>query len=156
MANEQGNPYAPPAADVNAGPTAGQLEELPTAGMGARLLNFIIDYIVQLVLGIIVVMVIRLMGVSADWSETTNTLFGLVTMIGYYIIFEALFGWTVGKLITGTRLVAEDDGRATFGQVLGRTLARFIPFEPLSLVFSKSNEAWHDSLSGTRVVRVRR
>ena len=77
MANEQGNPYAPPAADVNAGPAAGPLEELPTAGMGARLLNFIIDYVVQLVLGIIVVMVIRLMGASADWSETTNTVFGL-------------------------------------------------------------------------------
>ena len=156
MGNEQGNPYEPPKADVNLGPGPGPFEELPTASMGARLGNFIIDNIVRLVLASIVAVIIRLVSQDDESSETMGTIFGLITMAGYYVLFEATFGWTVGKLITGTRVVAEDDGKPTFGQILGRTAARFIPFEPLSLVFSKSNEGWHDSLSGTRVVRVRR
>jgi uncharacterized RDD family membrane protein YckC len=154
--NEQGNPYAPPAADVNVGPAPGPFEELPTAGMGARLLNFIIDNIARIALATVVAIVIRLISPGERASETMGTLFGLATMIGYYVLFEGIFGWTIGKLITGTRVVAEDDGKPTLGQILGRTAARFIPFEPLSLLFSKSNEGWHDSLSGTRVVRVRR
>ena len=70
--------------------------------------------------------------------------------------FEAAFGWTFAKLITGTRVVRIDGTKPSFPQVIGRTLARFIPFEPFSVLFSDSKLGWHDSLSNTRVVRVRR
>jgi uncharacterized RDD family membrane protein YckC len=154
--NDQGNPYAPPQAEVNAGLGAGSVDELPTAGMGARLLNVIIDYVIFLVLLTIIAVSIRLIRPGMDESDAPGTVFGLALMAGYYFVFEWIFGWTIGKLITGTRVVAEDDGKPTLGQMIGRTLLRFLPFEPFSLLFSKSNEAWHDSLSGTRVVKVRR
>jgi uncharacterized RDD family membrane protein YckC len=57
-------------------------------------------------------------------------------------------------LIFGTMVVSEKGGAASFGQILGRTFSRFIPFEPFSLLFSKDSCGWHDTLPKTRVVRV--
>ena len=45
-------------------------------------------------------------------------------------------------------------GRPTYGQILGRTFSRFVPFEAFS--FLPSPVGWHDRWSGTRVVRVNR
>ena len=76
----------------------------------------------------------------------------------YYVPMEGLFGFTVGKLVTGTRVVNAQGGRPTWGQAFGRTLCRLIPFEPFSLFFSKDGEVrgWHDSVPKTWVVRRRR
>ena len=73
-------------------------------------------------------------------------------MLIYYVPQEAFWGRTIGKLITGTRVVSEDGGPASFGQVVGRTFARMIPFEPFSF-FGSTASGWHDSLSHTRVVQ---
>ena len=62
-------------------------------------------------------------------------------MVGYYVILEASFGWTIGKLVTGTRVVRFDGDKPHFPQILGRTFARFIPFEPFSVLFGGSATA---------------
>ncbi len=82
---------------------------------------------------------------------------GLGVMLTYYIAMEGFFGFTVGKLVTGTRVVTEGGGRPRWGQVVGRTFARLIPFEPFSVLFSNDKErrGWHDSLPKTYVVRKR-
>ena len=71
---------------------------------------------------------------------------------------EGLFGFTIGKLVTGTRVVDEQGGRPTWRQVLIRTAMRFVPFEPLSAFGEKGSEPrpWHDTVAKTRVVRRRR
>ena len=63
----------------------------------------------------------------------------------------------MGKLITGTRVVTENGGKPRWGQIVGRSFARFIPFEALSVLFwnDKERRGWHDSLSKTCVVRKR-
>jgi len=62
---------------------------------------------------------------------------------------------------TNDRLTAEDGGinddtseEVGFLQVLGRNLARLIPFEPISFLGS-TRTSWHDRLSGTRVITLR-
>ncbi|HEX2675275.1 MAG TPA: RDD family protein, partial [Polyangiales bacterium] len=77
-----------------------------------------------------------------------------VSMLAYYIFFEAVFGRTPGKMLTGTRVVTVDGGTPSFTQILGRNLARYVPFEPFSF-FGDDAVGWHDSWSGTRVVKVR-
>jgi uncharacterized RDD family membrane protein YckC len=52
-------------------------------------------------------------------------------------------------------VVRFDGNKPNVPQIIGRTFARFIPFEPFSVAFGSSNNGWHDSLSGTRVVSVR-
>jgi uncharacterized RDD family membrane protein YckC len=76
-------------------------------------------------------------------------------MIGYYLFFEGTFGATPGKMITKTRVVRFDGDKPRFGQIVGRTLSRFVPFEPFSF-FSNNSQGWHDRWSGTRVVKVAR
>jgi len=148
--DEATNPYQAPRSEVNLDlPNAAAT--LPDASLGARFANLFIDNIARAVFGAIGAVAIRMLGVT---SETVGTVFLIVSIVGYYIILEALFGWTIGKLITGTRVVDENDEKPGFWRIIGRTLARFIPFEPFSFVFGKAG--WHDSLSGTRVVRVRR
>ncbi len=72
----------------------------------------------------------------------------------YYTFFESVLGATPGKFLTETRVIeANSDRRSSFGTIVGRTLARFIPFEPFSFLFGGN---WHDAASGTRVVREKR
>jgi uncharacterized RDD family membrane protein YckC len=84
-------------------------------------------------------------------SEAVSFAVGIAWVIGFYVFFEYVFGLTPGKVLCKTRLVRDDGGRPTLGQVLIRTLCRAIPFEPFS-VYSSDGRMWHDKLSRTRVV----
>ncbi|MCB1050717.1 MAG: RDD family protein [Acidobacteria bacterium] len=80
--------------------------------------------------------------------------FGICLISFYYIVQESLFGRTLGKLIVGTKVVNEQGGKPSFGQIVGRTFARFIPFEPFS--FAADYRGWHDTLSHTYVISTRK
>jgi len=150
------NPYAPPTADVNLGAGVDEAAQLMNAGMGARFLNFLIDNVLVVVIGSIAVAVLTVVQGEDAPSDLAANVVAIATMIAYYVAFEGFFGWTIGKLVTGTRVKRFDGRKPKLLQVVGRTAARFIPFEPFSLLFGSSNMGWHDSMSGTRVVRVRR
>jgi len=152
------NPYEAPKADLGGGEPLLEPELLPAAGMGARFLNFIIDgIIVRIVMTVFVVGVVSAGAAGdADSAAAIGAVLALAVMFAYYIVLEGAFGWTIAKLITGTRVLRYDGGKARWPQVIGRTFARFIPFEPFSILFSSSTQGWHDSLSGTRVVKTRR
>jgi uncharacterized RDD family membrane protein YckC len=72
--------------------------------------------------------------------------------LGYYIFFEYKFGKTIGKMATNTKVVRKDGTKPTLTNIIGRTFARFIPFEIFSMIGSHLPVGWHDSLSGTMVV----
>lgn len=148
------NPYAPPTAaviDVRA-PDEDSLASHPR-----RFFNFLIDYFAILAAGTVIGAVTAL--VSPELAErifaTNEILLGVAFYLLYYIPLEASFGWTVGKLITGTRVVTATGERPRVLQIVGRTFARFIPFEVFSFLRTPS-VGWHDSLSHTRVIVVRK
>jgi uncharacterized RDD family membrane protein YckC len=142
--------YAPPQSNVQAPAESFEGMDAPS---GTRLANLLIDGICRLVLAVGIGVICGLAGVDLQ-NAGISFLFGLVTILAYYIILEGLFGFTIGKLITGTRVVALDGSRPKFSAIVGRSLARFVPFEPFS--FLGNTTGWHDRWSGTRVVRVRR
>jgi uncharacterized RDD family membrane protein YckC len=72
----------------------------------------------------------------------------------YFVSFEVISGRTPGKVLTGTRVVTNDGRALSIPTALIRSLCRMIPFEPMS--FSLGETWWHDSLSRTQVVRLRR
>ncbi len=76
----------------------------------------------------------------------------LAISFGYYATAELLFRRTVGKALLHTLVVTADDDKPGTGRLLLRTLCRFLPLEPLSLLFSRRGLGWHDTLSGTKVV----
>ena len=71
----------------------------------------------------------------------------------YYTFCELAFkGYTLGKLITGTKAIRNDGQPLMFKDTLLRSLSRMVPFE----VFSGfGDKPWHDSWTNTTVVKAR-
>jgi len=88
------------------------------------------------------------------FGETVASVLGIIAFFLYHLIFEALFQRTIGKIFTGTKVVNIQGEKPSLLALLGRTLARYIPFEPLSFLFygAYPTKGWHDRLSRTLVV----
>jgi uncharacterized RDD family membrane protein YckC len=56
--------------------------------------------------------------------------------------------------MTPEPIVDASGNKPSFGKIVGRNFARLIPFEACSFLGS-SARGWHDSLSGTYVVKCR-
>jgi uncharacterized RDD family membrane protein YckC len=70
----------------------------------------------------------------------------------YYTICEKAFkGYTLGKLMSGTRAIRDDGKELTFKDAFLRSLTRLVPFE----AFSGFGKPWHDSWTHTQVIQVR-
>ncbi len=78
---------------------------------------------------------------------------GVVNYICYYTFCENIFkGYTLGKLITGTRAIRQDGQELTFKDALLRSLSRIVPFETFSAF---GRQPWHDSWTKTMVIKSR-
>ena len=141
------NPYSAPRADDEARPANVYDDGLMDAKPSLRFANLIIDYVLYLLL----CFVIGALSVVVGYPQLA-TLLTWPALIGYYVFFEGIFNATPGKMITRTRVVQIDGRKPTIGQVFGRTLSRFVPFEAFS--FLGSGTGWHDRWSRTRVVRL--
>ena len=157
--NEPTNPYAVSEATQN----APLLESTITAPLavavprGTRFLNYIIDYVVEMGLGLGLGLVIGLSGSESAIdlvNRTPDLLFGVIISLAYFMLAEGLTGRTIGKLITGTKVVDSNGNRPSAGRIVVRTLSRFIPFEALSFLGSDAR-GWHDKISKTYVVKCR-
>ncbi|HEX6193573.1 MAG TPA: RDD family protein [Chitinophagaceae bacterium] len=141
------------------------------ASVGARFLNFLIDnllmrfvlsYATAYLMGIILAAVAPDFIEKLTYSEGdgfSGTLFFFTLIVGYlnyilyYTVCETAFkGYTLGKLVTGTRAIREDGLPLTFRDALLRTLSRLVPFEPLSAF---GGNPWHDTWTKTRVIKSR-
>ncbi len=162
--NQASIPYAapsavsPPVVDV---PIGG----LAVASQNRRFVNFIIDSVATRFLFFGGVLMLGSAYSIANGDQLTSGsrlvlavlggLLGIVILALYFIVCEATFGVTLGKLVTGTRVVDASGGKPSFGQIVGRSFARIFPLEPFSFLFGDTTTGWHDTLSGTRVVRTR-
>ncbi len=140
------------------------------ATQGQRFFNYVIDnmlmrwglsYLTGMAIGGLLLIVAPdfLNELANSESNFTPGIFLIALMIGvlnyvvYYTLCEKLFkGYTLGKLITGTRAIRQDGKELTFKDALLRSLSRMVPFE----VFSGfSTLTWHDSWTDTMVIKAR-
>lgn len=129
---------------------------LVEADKGKRLLNYIIDAaaisLVQTILvntfGFLEKMPLGFIFQGYKIVFGVNLFFTPV----YYILAEYFSeGKTLGKLVTGTRAVTVNGEKPTLNQIIARSFARIIPFEPFSYLGDQPN-GWHDRLSQTIVI----
>ncbi len=149
------SPYEPPKTDVEAREVAPT--ELVPATRLRRMSNMLIDYLAMGVLAEVVIVLLRqILGeqTMSDIESAPDFVFAAVLFSLYYTPLEALTGRTLGKLITGTKVVSEDGGAASFARILGRTLCRLVPLDPISFL-GVDARGWHDRWSKTRVVKCR-
>lgn len=83
---------------------------------------------------------------------------GAVMAAGYFLFFWSLSGQTLGKLLTGSRVVDRRGGALGFGRAALRLAATLVAALPLGAGFiglwtDPERRGWHDRIAGTRVVR---
>ncbi len=146
--------------------------EYTLATQGQRFLNFLIDalfmrFVLSLATGYAFGYILAIVapeflldvayeieGGAKTWRFwVLSLLLGYFNYLIYYTICEKAFrGYTLGKVITGSRAIREDGQELTFKDALLRSLCRMIPFE----VFSGfGDKPWHDSMTKTMVVKTR-
>ena len=119
------------------------------ASILVRLSNFLID---QVVIVLILVAFLMFSDLFSDLGAAVVSTVGVILYLGYHLICESIWQRTLGKLVTKTKVVDLKGNKPGFAKILGRSFARYIPFERFSFLFSAYPVGWHDSLSRTLVV----
>jgi uncharacterized RDD family membrane protein YckC len=138
------------------------------ASTGQRFLNYLIDnilmnfgisYITAPAIGVLIQFAFPSLLTGVVEGQVSWALFTITLMIGYsnyllyYTLCEKLFkGYTLGKLITGTRAIREDGDELTVKNAVLRSLSRLVPFEAFS---GFRIRPWHDEWTNTMVVKAR-
>jgi uncharacterized RDD family membrane protein YckC len=148
------NPYQSPIADTPDEPLKAN-DRGRLASRSQRFANYVLDYFFIMVTMFVLGFVLANTIAAETLDSTPGLAWGVLAVLIYYIPLEAACGRSLGKIITGTKVVANDGSDPGIGQIIGRTFARMIPFEPLSFLSGRDAVGWHDRLSGTRVVRTR-
>jgi uncharacterized RDD family membrane protein YckC len=138
-----------------------------TATSGQRFVNWLVDnllmrfglsYVTGTLVGIMIGKFFPDYALRISYAQDTRDLLLLGYTIAffnyllYYTICEKAFrGYTLGKLISGTRAIRDDGKELTFKDAILRSLSRLVPFE----AFSGFGKPWHDSWTNTQVIQVR-
>ena len=128
-------------------PLEAPLTILAAVSRGKRFLNWLID----LTLFTLVLIVIAAFGDLSNSDGTSNWSLWFL-LLAYYWVSESSWQTTLGKRLTKTKVVNYNGTKPTVLDILGRTLARCIPFEVFSFLFAEHGRGWHDTLSNTLVV----
>jgi len=134
------------------------------ATKGQRFANYFIDGLVTTILAVLALK-LNLIFQGNDnittiesWFPILNnygfTLYSYAALIIYYGLIESVSGRSLGKFVTGTKVIMRDGSTPEAGAVFLRTICRLIPFEIISFLISPIG--WHDSLSKTLVVDIYR
>ncbi len=117
-----------------------------------RFLNWVIDTTICL---IAFIGIVRLLYVSSFLSQTEirqlKYLFLFFNFL-YYLLFECLLQIPLSKFITKSTVVDQSGNKPTIKQLALRTVIRFIPLEPLFILFSEDKSTLHDLLSKTKTI----
>lgn len=113
------------------GPGAIDTTEVVGRRIGAILIDSILLFVVFLVVGL------ATGGGHASGSSASirlgsgSTLLYFAIVLAYYVVCEGTNGQTLGKRLLRIRVVSQDGGRASWGQVLGRNLLRIVDVLPV-------------------------
>ena len=116
------------------------------AGVLKRLLNYVLDDFFRKIIALIPI------GIGIAIHSNVLIGFGIFIFLIYHIVCESIWQKTLGKLITGTKVIGFNGNKPGFWRIVGRSLSRAIPFEQLSFLFGGYPIGWHDSISKTLVV----
>lgn len=132
------------------------------ASQGQRLLNFLLDliflYIIILSAGTTILLIAEVANIFSvsEWVKSMSRneiiVYVLLIVFLYYSLTEIYFSRTLAKLVTRTIVVNKEGVKPKNRIIVIRTLCRFIPFEVFTF-FGKVPRGWHDTVSGTYVVK---
>lgn len=137
----------------------------PPAGFWIRALAAVIDFVVFFVVQTTYTIAASLVfGAGPDPSMAVTSTVGFFTLVFaalYTSVLHASTGQTIGKMLTGVRVVALDGEPPVGGAAFLRFLGYFVSCATFGLGFlmaglRNDKRALHDLIAGTRVERVAR
>jgi uncharacterized RDD family membrane protein YckC len=135
---------------------------VPADPLAPRLRAGVIDAVLLLAIdGIVLWLTLRVAGLATEeWR-----MLPLVPLVGflflldtaYLVTFTAASGQTIGKMVSGVRVVYGDHGRVPFGHAVLRSVLVLLCAAPaglglVPLLLDATRRGVHDRLAGTRVV----
>lgn len=130
---------------------------------GERILGGLIDLafvaLIQLTLFYLTThLVAQRLGALPSSALVAMGVVGGVLSAGYFLFFWSLSGQTLGKLLTGGRIVDGHGKALGFGRAGMRLLGLFLALLPLGAGFlgiwtDSERRGWHDRIAGSKVVR---
>ena len=148
--------------------TSGETVQLagPAARLGARVLDIIILVLAAFIITPIFFGSLFDAGGSFESSLLGWALLMVTTSFAYEVIQIAVWGQTLGKRVTGVRVVnAAHGGLPGWGKAIGRwgvpSIISLIPFVGwilsilcyVSLTWDRVYQGWHDKAAGTLVIK---
>lgn len=118
-----------------------------------RLINLIVDLSIVLVVNwyLFYFLVENISALAGFDSLLYMVLLAVFILFVYYTLMEGLTGRSIGKFLTGTKLMlSRDYSRPGFINCVNRSLARLIPIEVFSFLSSRPI-GWHDKLGNSIV-----
>lgn len=123
----------------------------------------IIDYIIVVAVPVVGILLSRYADNNAaklfsSGYYTTSLLVGLLVGLTNFVVFPLFSGQTIGKMLTGLRVVRSDGNTASLSRILVRHLVGYpLTFLTLGLgfifsFFNSDGRTLHDFISGTTLV----
>lgn len=139
----------------------GQTMRLQPVNRGTRFIHALVDgiffsilsYFAGMALGLFLDLIDPNLVYQFVESNLLNYLFSYSLYFLYFFILESTTGQTIGKMLTKTKVIAEDGSKPTSKAIAYRSLSRLIPFEPFSFLGSTPT-GWHDRISKTYVTKI--
>lgn len=140
--------------------------EYNKTNLWVRFAHLIIDRIVVFSLfaafGVFSSLTYQLLGIEyfieiAEKLASVNKFTDIIITTLVYLLYLTLMeyftkGRTVGKYITGSKVISTDGTEPKFQDYVIRNLSRIVPFDALSFF---GENGWHDSWSDTRVINIK-
>lgn len=124
------------------------------AGIGDRLLAFLMDSIIIIVPLLALTQVTGLYKINREWTGVAINIFELILCWLYFTAFESS-SWqaTVGKKILNLKVTNKDNLKITFRQASVRFWSKLITLLTLGigfliLAFNEKRQALHDKIAG--------
>ena len=122
------------------------------AGIGTRVLNFLIDTIIITILSIAIMKYWKFYVFYYHIPHYNFWFFFFFTLFVYYSLLESIWGRTPGKWFSFTKVVDPNGNKPSVINILWRSALRLIPFDIFFIPFT--GMPLHDYLSKTTLKEV--
>ena len=133
--------------------------EYPLAGIGERLLAYLLDLIIMSSFFFIVILILAAIGL--ELSLATRLVISIVTYLYRFVMEISFNGQTIGKMALNIKVIKLDGSNPSVAAYLLRWLLELIDFgitgvAILSIILTKNGQRLGDLLGGTIVIKVRK
>jgi uncharacterized RDD family membrane protein YckC len=151
--------------------------EFPLAGLGSRFLALLVDYFLQALIVLGIVLLLALSGaakggrgtrgfssISVNWTIAIIIFVIFMFQWGYFTLFEAFWnGQTPGKRFVQLRVIQETGRSISLFESMSRNLIRIVDAMPslyivgaICIFFSRRHQRLGDLVAGTLVIHTRK